>query len=332
MMNGSKRKLVFLFIIITVALLLLLEINLSSSPQKKGELANNAELFSLLNTTPTPYPLPEQTYNTSPSVTTLLRQLFGKKNVITDPSLIVQKSQKRFENDKFDLYVEDDQLIIDSLWWQQESEKVYEYVSQKVEEKLDKKIIVVIAKPLKESCGPRGQAFLKGEQLILIYADNDTSREQLLGTLAHEVGHILNNHKYEKLTDVALSEGMATWAAGDYWKAWKGVDFDSSVIEMVKKNTYLPLVQNYDLEKAYNKNNPACIANRDELLTEFASFIDYLISEYGVDKLARLYEIRQPETLNNQRIIYPPNYKEVYGLELNQLEYNWLNKILETNQ
>jgi len=131
-MSGKKRKLIFLFILIIIALLLLLNINLSSSSLKEGGRNNKTELFSFIITTPTPYPLPEQAYSTSPSVTTLLRQLFRKKNVITDPSLIVQKSQKLFENDKFDLYAEDDQLIIDSQWWQQESEKVYEYISQKI--------------------------------------------------------------------------------------------------------------------------------------------------------------------------------------------------------
>jgi len=204
--------------------------------------------------------------------------------------------------------------------------------AKKLDEKLDKKVIIVIVKPIKGTCSPRGTTFHIQEPIIYLYADNSTSKDQLLSVFAHELGHVFINKKYEKLSDVALIEGMVTWASGDYWKAWKGVDFDSSVIETINKKTYLPLVQNYDLKKAYDKSNPDCTANRDELLGEFASFIDYLISEYGVDKLAGLFEIRQPEIINNQRIVYPPNYKEVYGLELNQLEYNWLNKILETNQ
>lgn len=186
-------------------------------------------------------------------------------------------------------------------------------------------------KPSNESCGPRGKTLFENEPMIMIYADNTTSKEQNLTVLAHELGHVFIHKKYEKLSDVALSEGMATWAAGDYWKTWKGKDFDSRVKELVSKNAYLPLFQNYDLKKAYDTKNPDCIANRDDLLTEFASFLDYLMREYGADKLAVLFEIRQPEIINNQRIVYPPSYKEVYGLELNQFENKWLQHIMELN-
>ncbi len=332
MRSISKRQFMILFIFITVSLMLLLDINLSTSSQRNSILENNTELLVLINLTPTPHPLPEQRYNTSSLVTTLWRQLFGKKNGITDPSVIIHNSYKMLENDFFELYIEDEKLIIDPQWWQQESKKVFEYVSQKLDVSLDEKVVVVIVKPIKENCSPRGTTLHELEPIILLYADNTTSKEQILAVLAHELGHVFINKHYKNLSDVALIEGMATWMSGDYWEEWKGIDFDSSVKELVSQKAYFSLFQNFEMEKAFDEKNPACIANRDTLLTEFASFLDYLINEYGLDKLFLLFEMRQPETVNNQRIVYQPNYREVYGLELNQLEYNWLNHILGTNK
>jgi hypothetical protein len=51
--------------------------------------------------------------------------------------------------------------------------------------------------------------------------------------------------------------------------------------------------------------------------------------EYGVDRLSSLFNVQQPEIIDSQRLVYPPNYQEVYGLELNQLEQKWLISILE---
>jgi len=73
---------------------------------------------------------------------------------------------------------------------------------------------------------------------------------------------------------------------------------------------------------------PGCITYRDILLTELASFIDYLIQTYGIEKLPALFNIQQPDIMNNQGIVYPPNYKAVYGFELNQLEQEWLRALL----
>jgi hypothetical protein len=332
MISNSKRKLIIVVILISAAFLLIFEISSSVLSQQSNVLKNASEFSILYIATPTPFPLPKQTYDKSSLFTILWKQVFGKKSDIADPSAIIQSSRKLFTNDHIELYVEDDQLKIDSQWWQRESTEVFDYVSHNLDETFEGKISVVIVKSLKERCGPRGKTHFEPEPIIMLYADSTTSKEQLLAVFAHELGHVFINKKYEKLSDVALIEGMATWASGDYWMAWKGTDFDSYVKELVNKKAYLPLYQNHDLAKAYDQNNPDCIANRDELLAEFASFLDYLMSEYGTDKLTALFDIKQPEIGKKQSVVYPPNYKEVYGLELNQLEYNWLKQISGTNQ
>lgn len=284
-----------------------------------------------LSNTPTPYPLPTQVYDSQPYFITVIGQVFRKKEQLNPPQ-IADDGQRQAENEYLELYTENDYLPIDVQWWQKESTQVYEYVSKRLDMTVSEKVVVIFTPPNSGNCAPRGTTFHEQQPTIVIFADKDTSKEQILAVLAHELGHVFIHQKYENLSDVALNEGMATWAAGDYWKGWKGVDFNSGVVGFVNDKTYLPLFQNFDMSKAYDDNSPDCIIHRDVLLTEMASFLDYLIQNYGLEKLATLFDVRQPELTNNQRIIYPPNFKDVYGLEFNQLEYEWLKTLLQPSQ
>jgi hypothetical protein len=161
------------------------------------------------------------------------------------------------------------------------------------------------------------------QQMILIFTDQETSREQVLATFAHELGHVFLNLKFEASGDTALNEGLATWAAGNYWQTWKGASFDDSVRLYINNGTYLPLFQNYSLSQAY-ADTSGCLTRRDTLLTELASFMDYLIRTYGIEKMNELCKVPQPELAGSQFVVYPPNYKGVYGYEFNQLEAAWL--------
>jgi hypothetical protein len=286
-------------------------------------------LFSI---TPTPYPLPTQAYNSPSYFTTIFGQIFGKGNQSVDPSQIATDGQQQVGNQYLDLYSKNDYLPVDIQWWQKESKQVYEYVNQRFGATVSEKVIVTFVPQKSGNCAPRGTTFHEQRPIIVIFANQGTSKEQILAVLAHELGHVFIHQKYENLSDVALNEGMATWAAGDYWKGWKGVDFNSGVVGFVNDKTYLPLFQNFDMSKAYDDNSPDCIIYRDVLLTELASFLDYLIRNYGSEKLSALFDIPQPELVNNQRVVYPPNFKDVYGLEFNQLEYEWLKTLFQPSQ
>lgn len=291
-----------------------------------------ASISSLvLSTTPTPYPLPTQVYGSQPYLITIIGQVFGKKEQF-NPYTIVNNAQRQAENVYLELYTENDYLPVDVQWWQKESRQVFEYVNKRLDATINEKVIIIFVPPISGNCAPRGTTIFELQPTILIFADKDTSKEQILAVLAHELGHVFIRQKYENLSNVALNEGMATWAAGNYWKVWKGLDFNASVISFVDDKIYLPLSQNFNMIKAYDKGSPDCILHRDILLTELASFIDYLIQNYGQEKLAVLFDVRQPELMNKQKIIYPPNFKDVYDLELNQLEYEWLETLFQSSQ
>ncbi|NMC34123.1 MAG: hypothetical protein GYA36_16940 [Veillonellaceae bacterium] len=282
---------------------------------------------NISSTIPTPYSLPTKVYGSPSLFITIIGQLFRKENESIDPNRIIQDGKRVAENPYMDLYVVNDHLPVDIDWWKQESKPVYEYVRERLNTTLSSKVIVTFVPPRTGNCAPRGTTFHEQQSIIVIFANQQTDHGQVLATLAHELGHVFIQNKYENLSDVALTEGLATWAAGDYWESWKGVSFNSGVKDFIDSGTYLPLFSNFDMTRAYDNNSSKCIMNRDILLTETASFIDYLSLTYGVEKLSNLFNIKQPEVVNNQRVVYPPDFKEVFGLELNQLEYMWLKSI-----
>ena len=283
-------------------------------------------------TTPTPYSLPTQIYDSPSYFATVLGQLLGKREQNLDPSQIVKNGQQQTENENFILYSIDGFLPVDVQWWQEESQQVYEYVSARLDTTISQRVVVAFVPPKSGNCAPRGTTFHEQQSIILVFANQDTTKEQLLAVLAHELGHVLIHKKYTNLSDLALTEGLATWAAGDYWQGWKGADFNSGVRSYIENDTYLPLFQNYYLEKAYDERSQDCIIHRDILLTEMASFLDYLIQNYGTKQLSSLFDMQRPELKNDQRVVYPPGFKAVYGLEFNQLEYEWLNALLRPSQ
>ena len=294
---------------------------------KKNNITEATTEFHLsLANTPTPYPLPKKVYAPPSYLTTVLGQIFGNQDKVISPFEIIENGQKESGDEHLDLYIQNGYLPVDSQWWQQESHQVYEYVSRRLDTTTDEKAIVTFVPPETGDCALRGKTFHEQQPVILIFANQDTSKEQVLAVLAHELGHVFIHQKYESLSDTALNEGMATWAAGDYWKAWKGMDFNAGVRSYIVDKEYLPLFQNYDMSKAYD--DVASCKHRAMLLTELASFIDYLIQSRGLEQLSALFNVQQPELVNNQSVVYPPNFKGVYGLELNQLEDEWLKALL----
>jgi hypothetical protein len=273
--------------------------------------------------TPTPDPLTTTVYKQPSFLAKIIDQVIGPKNSLPTPDQILADGQKVAESAHLEFYMEKNYAPVDIIWWQKQAEQIYGDVSERIDTSLSTKIIVAFLKPLTGNCVPRGITYHEQEPMILIFADQDTGREQVLAAFAHELGHAFLHQKFEGSGDVALNEGLATWAAGNYWEVWKGMSFDDSVRLYINNGTYLPLFQNYDLSQAY-EDTPGCLTRRDTLLTELASFMDYLIRIFGIEKMDELFKVQEPELTRAQYVIYPPDYKGVYGFEFNQLEIAWL--------
>jgi hypothetical protein len=295
------------------------DLGLNAEPQG----SNKAYLIPTSGT-PTPFPLPTLVYQQPSRITTILNQLFNHQE---PPDFeIRQKGQKVAESTHFLFFAKDNYLPVDPIEWQTDAEGIYNYVQTRMGIALEQKPILAFGIPKNGECPTRGLSVFDQQPVILIYADQSTPQEQIQATLAHELGHVFISEGFEGKGDSALNEGLATWAAGNYWTAWKGATFDESVKSYLQKGTYLPLYQNSDLTQAKNRKGD-CLVYRDTILTEWASFEGYLIRTGGMEKLQRLFKVPPVVNQNSQILIQPPNYKDAFGFELNQLEVGWLSEL-----
>jgi hypothetical protein len=244
------------------------------------------------------------------------------------PNRVVKAETSHFEFIAEDGYFP---LAVDEL--QEPAEEVFEYVSTRLGSSIEGGIALSFRQPDTGSCPARGQAMTWPMPRIYIFADEDTSREQLLGVLAHEVGHILHKDGFaEDLSSGSMfDEGLATWAAGQYWNEWHGTpSLQARVRSYLEAGTYLPLYKHYDAYGPYSEATKAdgdCLERRDTLYTEWAAFIGYLLEGYGRDKLFDLLRTSSIEHTETETILKPPDYQAVYGKALNQLEAAWLEDI-----
>jgi hypothetical protein len=182
-------------------------------------------------------------------------------------------------------------------------------------------------------CPPRGLASRRPPRII-IFADDQTTEEQILGVLAHELGHVVIMNRFERIPS-AFNEGLATWSSAPYFNAWlNNASLDAAVRSYLEDSTYLPLHENYYLTNIYpgeeEGSSESCITRRETLYIEWASFLDYLIDQYGTKKLEELIESApDAERTEDARVLKPANFEAVYGRSLNQLEAAWLRHLLD---
>ena len=75
-------------------------------------------------------------------------------------------------------------------FWEMEFIKVYDYVSNRLNLTIDEKVTVLFVPPQEGNCAPRGVTIHEQQPVIIIFVDQDTSNEQILATLAHELGYV----------------------------------------------------------------------------------------------------------------------------------------------
>ncbi|RPI83629.1 MAG: hypothetical protein EHM41_15470 [Chloroflexi bacterium] len=250
---------------------------------------------------------------------------------IPTPVPIESLYKKVTESEHFVYYQDQGYQPVDLNYWMDQAEKVYGYVSQRLNIEAEEKIGLVFQEPDTSSCPSRG---MTAGNFIILYADQQTGEKQLLGILAHEIGHaiLISTEKLSRPATRGLDEGMATWAAGDYWTNWNGYpSFDAMIREYLEKSTYIPIYQDLDLIAAYQEpletklhSQVDCLVIRDILYTEWAAFLDYLLQQYGMEKLEAIFQSGGAEMTETEVINYPPDFYGIFGLAINQLEAEWL--------
>lgn len=280
--------------------------------------------------TVTPAPTPYATPTPVPVPTRVLGEQ-EERIVIATEEPDAPEPQKITETEHFTFYGPEGALPAAVADLPERAEAVFDEVSARLEISTEKKTRVTFRPPSSQPCPPRGLAAPRPPR-IFIYADDGTSEEQIVGVLAHEVGHILIAERFQDVPR-ALNEGLTTWASARSFTPWLGYpSLDAAVRSHVANGTYLPLHENYYLTDIYpgeeEGTSENCIARRETLYVEWASFLGYLINRHGMEKLETLIEtVPDPERTEEGTVVIPADFEGMYGSSLNQLEAAWLRHI-----
>ena len=211
-------------------------------------------------------------------------------------------------------------------------------------------LILTFVSPRSERVGPmelgsgqcpvRGLAItgmVSGPLQIWVVADDETATDQVIGVAAHEVAHHVGWARFGGIDDSLLAEGLATWLAQKSWLRWHGWEsLDEAVRGFRSEGTYVPFAQR--AESQGRASDVECLARRDTLYTEYASFVGFLIDAYGLARFEELADtiltvtitVRPaPPTPTPAHALRPPmpDYQSVYGRSLEELEREWLRRL-----
>jgi hypothetical protein len=253
------------------------------------------------------------------------------------PSLLDQYMPERevlAETEHFIVYAENDYFPVDLNWFTAEAEAVYDYVSERLDgAQVQNKIAFGFMPPDERTCPVRGLASHSDAPMVLVYADEESTTEFILAVLAHELGHAIPSEGFPGglPNDLPLTEGLATWASGSYWAAYKQVEsLDDIVRAHVAEGTYEPIRDNVEFSAIYPWHDDAdedCLDRRDQIYSQWGVFLGYLIETYGWEKAYDLFQAPEPVTAGSRIYQFPPDYEGIYGKSLNQLEFEWLNQL-----
>jgi hypothetical protein len=142
-----------------------------------------------------------------------------------------------------------------------------------------------------------------------VFSCDAIARGQAVAIMAHEFTHQLAQDRYGPAhlqSDLILSEGVATWAAGRYWLSGHP-DFRSYVREQRRAGASFPLATHYA---------GLGTAAMNTLYYQWASFVEFLIDTYGRERFDQLY-------ISGAGDPGSADYAGVYGKGLPELEREW---------
>lgn len=154
----------------------------------------------------------------------------------------------------------------------------------------------------------RGLAYTEDRHAQVFYrTDEDLNRAIVVA--AHELGHQLEQERYgidvQRRADTILHEGVATWVVSAHWLEMQGsTDWKSHARTLNASGVPLQLVtaENYGANNAY------------EL---WASFVDFLIEDYGTETVDALY------ISGRGRAHGSADYQGITGKSLDELADEW---------
>jgi hypothetical protein len=161
-------------------------------------------------------------------------------------------------------------------------------------------------------CGLHGIAYTDVRR-VQVFTCPSIARTRAIAILAHEFVHQLEQDRYGPAhlsSDLILSEGTATWAAGEYWLGGQP-DFRSYVRQQRQSGVFYPLATDY---------NGLGIGAMNALYYQWASFVEFLIGTYGRAKFDQVY-------ITGHGGVNSSDYQAIYGKSFDSLEREWVDWI-----
>jgi len=174
---------------------------------------------------------------------------------------------------------------------------------------LNRRVSLAFYRPaLAPSKDTRGIAYTEEGRAAVFYRPHEDI-ERALVVASHELAHHLQAQRYgddaQKRADIILLEGLATWITGPPWLTRYDAGSWKERARQIR-DMGIPLrllgVQRYGDNIAYEV---------------WASFVDFLIERYGMEKLHTLYESGRGREAGSA------DYRGVYGISLNELAAEW---------
>jgi hypothetical protein len=161
---------------------------------------------------------------------------------------------------------------------------------------------------LEPSCGIHGIAYTD-VRTVQVFTCRDLPLSRAVNIMAHEFVHQLCHDRYgdrHLQADLILSEGAATWGAGQYWLG-DAASFREFVRPWLQSGAEIPLGESY-------VGRP--IADMNQLYYQWASFVEFLVETYGREPFDRLYVTGQGAPASS-------DYLGVYQKPFAELEAEW---------
>jgi len=168
-------------------------------------------------------------------------------------------------------------------------------------------------------------AFIDG--LFLFYNYYYYDPNFCIFTILHETVHLFQTHNYSLINN-GIAEGHAYYVELKYYRFVNGYDYsDIEICKDITTTVFESIINNEDypgnIFGYYHQDFQQWELHENILTREDnyrydigASFISYLVFNYGLDKLLKWF---YKTTENNFKI----NFKNVYDLDFQDVENNW---------
>jgi hypothetical protein len=160
-----------------------------------------------------------------------------------------------------------------------------------------------------------GQGGYAGGSMVISYLDRDYAGTSLYEVLLHEAVHLIDRQFAPKRINF-LAEGVAVWAAGGHYKP---EDIDGRTAALLQADLYIPIDHEF-INDFYN-------IQHEIGYLQAASFVNYLINNYGWTAVRAFYTDVTPESAPTLGEAVDSNLQRHFGKTLAQTEKEWLDHL-----